>query len=498
MDSIGNFVITWMSYIDPYGHDIFARRYDSDGNPVGDEFQVNTYATAHQGDPSIAMNSNGNFVITWHSYGQDGDSWGVYARRFDSEGIPQEDEFQVNTTTASSQQNPSVAMDLAGNFVIEWVSLGQDGDGSGIFARRYNSEGFPQGDEFQVNTYTTGYQERSFVAMDSNGNFVITWNDTSGRDGDSWGVYAQRYDIEGLPQGGEFQVNTYTTSYQQLPSVGMDSSGNFVIAWGSFGQDGDGLGYFAQRFDSEGYPVGNEFQVNTYWIEHQYNDWGRSVAMDSNGNFVITWHQNYDQDGDGSGIYAQRYDSEGNPVGDEFQVNTYVESHQGSPSIAMDSNGNFVVTWGSKGQDGDGSGVFARRYDCQPESVNPDTDGDGIPEDTDNCLDVANGNQADSDGDGIGDACDELSVPEMIEKFVKNFQDRIIEKLLSKKDGKKLIKKLHKVLKNIEKGKLDKASKELKKFKKEITKAIKKGKLGKDEKQALISQVDEIIAALGG
>jgi hypothetical protein len=36
----------------------------------------------------------------------------------------------------------------------------------------------------------------------------------------------------------------------------------------------------------------------------------------------------------------------------------------------------------------------------------PDTDGDGVPDDVDNCPTVANADQADSDGDGFGDACD--------------------------------------------------------------------------------------------
>ena len=36
----------------------------------------------------------------------------------------------------------------------------------------------------------------------------------------------------------------------------------------------------------------------------------------------------------------------------------------------------------------------------------PDTDGDGIPDGEDNCPNLANADQADIDGDGIGLACD--------------------------------------------------------------------------------------------
>ena len=77
-----------------------------------------------------------------------------------------------------------------------------------------------------------------------------------------------------------------------------------------------------------------------------------------NGNFVIAWMS----DGE---VFAQHYDNNGNPLGGEFQVNTYTTSEQWWPSVAMDSNGNFVIAWESWGpdQDGFGSGIYAQRYD---------------------------------------------------------------------------------------------------------------------------------------
>ena len=110
------------------------------------------------------------------------------------------------------------------------------------------SQIIPAGSEFIVNTFTTGSQEFVSVATDSDGNFVVVWY-SGDQDGDSDGIYAQRYNSSGTPQGIEFQVNTYTTSTQLNPSVAMDGDGDFVVAWGSEGKDGDGYGIYAQRYD---------------------------------------------------------------------------------------------------------------------------------------------------------------------------------------------------------------------------------------------------------
>jgi hypothetical protein len=42
-------------------------------------------------------------------------------------------------------------------------------------------------------------------------------------------------DAAGTPQGAEFQVNTYTTSYQENPSIGVGAFGGFIVAWDSGG-----------------------------------------------------------------------------------------------------------------------------------------------------------------------------------------------------------------------------------------------------------------------
>ena len=57
-------------------------------------------------------------------------------------------------------------------------------------------------------------------------------------------------------------------------------------------------------------------------------------------------------------------------------------------------------------QTSDGTATYAKTFTITVADVFEDADGDGIPDQTDNCQSSANPNQADADADGIGDVCD--------------------------------------------------------------------------------------------
>ena len=356
IDQKGNFVITWAVSAGEPANGIYAKRYNANGKAIGKAFQVNTYPLGEPLSPAIAMDKRGNFVITWQTHGQDGSVWGIIAQRFNKNGKALGREFVVNTYTFSHQDDPDIAMDWKGNFVITWVSHFQDGE-EGIFAQRFNRKGKPLGNEFHVNSYIDNTQYDPAIAMDQKGNFVITWASWL-QDGSDLGIFAQMYNSKGEAVGNEFQVNTYMKWYQWHPAIAMDQNGNFVITWSSEGEDGSSYGIFAQRFNKKGEAVGSEFQVNTYTQKSQ--DYP-AVAMDNGGNFVIVW-ESKKQDGSGTGIFAQMYNRRGEAVGNEFQVNTYVINSQALPAIAMKKKDKFVITWISNGQDGSDWGVFGRMF----------------------------------------------------------------------------------------------------------------------------------------
>ena len=312
---------------------------------LGPEFRVNSYTTSFQYGPATAADAAGNFIVVWTSYGKDGSYGGVFGQRFDANGLPQGVEFQVNSYTTGSQYGPAVAADASGGFVVAWNSQYQDGSYGGVFGQRFGPAGLPVGPEFQVNTYTTSAQGGPAVAIAAAGEFVVVWSSYD-QDGSYDGVFGQRFDAQGVPSGSEFRVNTYTTSTQALPTVAVDGSGGFVVAWWSHDQDGSSGGIFAQRFDAAGLPVDGEFQVNTYTAGLQVEP---ALAVEGPGNFVVVW-SSHGQDGSYSGVFGQRFDPAGLPVGGEFQVNTYTTFDQSHPAVAANAAGDFVVAWVSLGQ----------------------------------------------------------------------------------------------------------------------------------------------------
>jgi len=467
----GGFVVSWMSYFqdgDSWG--AYAQRYAADGTAAGAEFRVNSTTASEQFELSVTALADGGFVVSWTSKYQDGSSFGIYAQRYAADGTAAGAEFRVNSTTASEQYASSITALADGGFVVSWMSNDQDGSSFGIYAQRYAADGTAAGAEFLVNSTTASTQEQPSVTALVGGGFVVSWH-SYGQDGSGYGIYAQMYapenqasvvtgdstgdvtedavlntatgDLDSTdpdgpddswtevaspavtangygtytidatghwtyaldnanpavnalsgaatltdtfnaltadgtaqqvtitihaasggevigyqPEGGEFLVNSTTAGHQADPSITGLADGGFVVSWWSYGQDGSGAGIYAQRYAADGTAAGAEFQVNSTTALDQLSP---SITALADGGFVVSW-TSYGQDGSDWGVYAQRYAADGTAAGAEFQVNSATASEQYFPSITALADGGFVVSWLSYHQDGSYGGVYAQRY----------------------------------------------------------------------------------------------------------------------------------------
>jgi hypothetical protein len=154
---------------------VFAQRFAADGTPTGPEFRVNVSEVGKQYYPSVAMMADGGFVIAFHTSDAEDRDFEVMARRFDAEGVG-EPEFQMNTWTDSLQKMVRITATPAG-FAAVWESRGQDGDGEGVYARRYDPVLGVDAEEFMVSDSGTGWQRSPSVAAAADGRIVYVWHE---------------------------------------------------------------------------------------------------------------------------------------------------------------------------------------------------------------------------------------------------------------------------------------------------------------------------------
>jgi len=348
------------------GKEIAFRTMSSDGLPNdAGETIVNTYTVNDQESPSLAVYDEGKFVVAWQSWetsAYDTSGWGVFGRAYDTgdgDGdFVSSEEFLINSYTTSFQSSPHVAACDNGNLVVAWQSFGQDGDGEGVFARRLTAAGQYLSLEFQVNTSTTGDQSNPAVGTFSDNSFVVVWQSEGGGAGYS-DIMMQFYGANGAPSGNETRVNELPDGMYRNPDVAVYGDDRFLVAW-EYAQASD-FDVFAGRFNFNGTPNGSEFQINTYTTSTQRQP---DVSLGSDGRMVVTWIS-LAQDGDGNGIYARQYSEIGTPLAEEFKVNEYTTNDQTNPSVSIQTDGSFVVLWASDGQDGSGSGIFGRHRDWE-------------------------------------------------------------------------------------------------------------------------------------
>ena len=330
----------------------------------GAELQVNTYTTYDQRNAVIAMDAVGNFVVVWSSYLQDGSSNGVFAQRFDPNCGQLGEEFQVNTTSSGNQAEPAVAMDAAAGFVVSWQGPGLiEEDQEDIFARRFDPNGLPIGGEFRVNGLTDDQQLFPSVAVNDNGTFIVVWErSNTPMEGDK-AICGRLYDSNGVGFEAEFLINV-ESAVCRYPDVAADANGYFAVVWM---EDKSSNSIMARLFDSNGAPRTETFQVNTV----RFNSITRpSVAMGAAGNFVVAW------DGDPNlagldDIHARLYDANGTALGEQFLVNATEAGAQQYPQAAMNDDGEFVIVWDCRIDPNDENqrDIFGQRFGSSGEFI---------------------------------------------------------------------------------------------------------------------------------
>jgi len=358
-DPDGNFIVVWEEDSTSYDSEIFGRRFDADGDPRGSQFQISSNPTFPDERPVVAMDDDGNFAVAWERYVSGGDYDVVY-RVFQADESPVTGVQIASDTFSEPALEPAIAMDADGDFVIAWeqVQYGASFSYDDIAYRTVNASG-SAGSTMIANESNFEADGDPAVTMTSGGEFVIAWESY---DGDGDGIFARRFAPDGSPLAGEFPVNTTTSNNQDNPAIDMDDDGDFLVIWrGNDFNANDRID--ARMFDWNQTALTGEISV---FPANFYPQNDPAVALRRDNEFVASWTIGGGFDGSEDGVFARAFQSDGAAEDDAFGVNVAeTDGDQRFSRIAMDEDGDFVVAF--QGYEYAGSyveEVLARRFDA--------------------------------------------------------------------------------------------------------------------------------------
>lgn len=120
----------------------------------------------------------------------------------------------------------------------------------------------------------------------------------------------------------------------------------------------------AQMFDASGNAVGAPVELAAdETLPNNAKPQDIEVAGLPGGGYVAVWHE----DGIRNGVFAQVVDAQRQPHGDPILVNEYALGNPDNVSVAVLTNGSFVVTWDGNHQSGQDSEVYSRTFTLDPD-----------------------------------------------------------------------------------------------------------------------------------
>ncbi|MEO8197966.1 MAG: hypothetical protein ABI689_14715 [Thermoanaerobaculia bacterium] len=234
-------------------------------------------------------------------------------------------ELQVNQLVTGDQRAPEVAMSDDGTHRIVWQSDGQDGSGQAIVSRRFPGDGSEPFNESVLNQSTVGDQSNPGIGMNAGGDWIAVWKTSAA----GAKIRGRASSNNGSTLGNEFAVSQAATA-TGLPAASRAIDDSFVAVW-------EDPGTF-RPFDAASQPITGDLDL----APALGNLFSPRVASTPVGGFVTVLYAN---DSDNFGVFARRFDSGGDPVGELIGLSESEESAQTDPAVDSAADGSFVAAW---------------------------------------------------------------------------------------------------------------------------------------------------------
>ncbi len=329
----GGFIASWSDFVPQVA---LARRFDPQGVPESEPFEVL--------GGRLAVGADGSFAnARWLDYH-------LVAQAYDPAGAPRSEPFVLDSSgtlpggveVLVGWENPQLAVDPGGNLVTLWqdyVTTGMNTQ-SVVYARRYSPGGVPLSPASRVNPTTGPAAQggRPHLLHPDTGPLVATWTQEIPATHPLW---ARHLDAAGRPDGDPFPL-TAETSEQFAPAISEAPGGNFLATWLDSWPTAD---LTLQLLGADGAPLGPK----------------RVLPLDYDGDWPARFAFTPDARGEGLLFWLRQYDPPILPTGCEFRLGVHgqrlaVDCLPGDRLCLGDDRFRVDVAWHDQHNGGDGSG----------------------------------------------------------------------------------------------------------------------------------------------
>jgi hypothetical protein len=362
----GAFAAVWEGSTASDSHAVSRRFFSSAGTPVRPtDLPIPETPTPDQYDAVATVDTAGNFVVVWSAVA--GGNSDIFARKFQANGAPLGPSFKVNadaagTPTIPADMNPAVARTNDGGFVVAWISLLPasatfSGTNPIVLARKLSSAGAPVGNQVQLSTGLV-HGSRPDVCVDTSGEPIVVWTSVDAFrpfQSNLKGVSLRRMTPAGAAIEAAETVVASPLAGSTRAAVACGGGSTFLVVWSTdLAPGGNRTDILGQRYSRLGRKTGVAFRING---EIAGDQTAPAAIYDTNNTFVVVWQSEV---GTREKIVGRRFNSNASAQAADFEIKA---ENQGStvpqnPDIApAGPAGSFVVVW----QEGSKS-IMARRY----------------------------------------------------------------------------------------------------------------------------------------
>jgi Ca2+-binding RTX toxin-like protein len=323
-------------------------------------FIVNSENGFHQQNPTLALRGDGALVVAWNTNGRVIEQKVIDDFSSDVRPVDNFSDDRVDTSNGQKNAGPAVAA-VGDGHVVVWNGFNATTGEWDIYGQRYDASGEKIGAEFVL--AIGGNQHHEAVAGFSNGTFVVVWQ---GPGASGHGIYAQRYDANGTPQGSPLLISG-TTGNDFDANVTALAGGKFAVSWTKIDADNvaphTAYDVKLRIYNADGTPATGELTANQTAANYQYTQGSiaENITTLANGNIVVSWFSDqghYDGSNTYYDVFVRVFEPDGDPVTNEIKLGGF--NYQEMISVTSLTGGGFVATY--RGDGPDGHGIYVQQF----------------------------------------------------------------------------------------------------------------------------------------